>query len=336
MNSHRFTQMVSAAFCLCTLGALAEIAPALKPYADKFEFDRGVLETAKEAQLKPARDRYLAALNAAATTATSAARTADIAAISAEIESVNLNSVVPEFPPDLPRTLAQERRSYLATTSSIIRNFPQRQRDLAAKYLQTLAALDAQALKTKDSALGEAVANEKQRVLTMLEAAGGGQKNRNIIPNNDFSDGEAGKFPPGWKKEADDVSFSDAMIVTEGRDKFLRFRRLQVQKRAGLIPEKDLPIPARAKSVEFSFRMRVKGLVIGTEWGIHPGVHCTVRDARGEEVAGEWGVSKVDTGWKRFSGRVEIPATGKMLRVSVGPHGAAGIIDFDDINVEFH
>jgi hypothetical protein len=328
--------MVLAACCFSALGALADMPPALKPYADKFELDRSVLDTAKEAQIKPARERYLAALNTAQTAATTAARTADIAAINAEIESVNLNSVVPDFPPDLPRTLAQERRNYLAVVGNILRAMPQRQRDLAARYLQTLAALDTQAMKTKDSALGEAVANEKQRVLALMEAAGGGQKNRNIIPNNDFSDGEPGKFPPGWKKEADDVSYSDAMIVTEGRDKFLRFRRLQVQKRAGVVPEKDLPIPARAKSVEFSFRMRVKGLVVGTEWGIHPGVHCTVRDARGEEVAGEWGVTKTDCGWKRFSGRVEILATGKMLRVSVGPHGAAGIIDFDDINVEFH
>jgi|GEM_PF-3117070 len=335
MNSSRFLRLVLAA-SLYTCLASADLPPALKTFADRFEFDRSVLTAAKEAQLKPARDRYLAVLTAAQQTATAATRTGDLAAITTEMEHVNLNTLPPEFPPDLPRTLAAERRNFLTAVTTVAKTFPARERDLASRYLQTLAGLDATAMKTHDAALSDAVSAEKQRVVTLMEAAGGGQKNRNIIPNGDFSDGEPGHFPPGWKREAEDVSASDMTIITEGRDRFLRFRRLQVQKRAGVTPEKELPIPARAKVAEFSFRMRVKGIVAGTEWGIYPGVHCTARDARGEEVSGEWGITKTDTPWKRFTGRVEIPATAKTLRVVVGPHGAAGIIDFDDVVVEFH
>ncbi len=335
MNSIRFLRMVIAACLTLPIHAAPDHPAALKPYADKFEGEYAVLQATKDLQLKPARERYLTSLTAAQRIATTAAKTADIAAIASEMEGVNTDSLTPEPPPDLPRTLTADRRNYIAVSANVARTVPQRQRDLASKYLQTLAALDANALRTKDQALGAAIAGEKQRVLALMEAAGGGQRNRNIIANADFSEGEPGKSPPGWKQSADDVSVTDAMIVTEGTDKFVRFRRLQAVKRANLIPDRDLLIPARTKWAEFSFRMRVKGFVVGSDWDIHPGIKFTACDGRGEGVASAWGQTKQDTSWKRFTGRVEIPATAKTLRVTMGPHASAGIVDFDDLVVEF-
>jgi hypothetical protein len=335
MNSRRFIRITFAAILAFAVPVMGALPASVKPYADKFEAERAALEATKELQLKPARERYLAALANAQRAATAAAKTTDIAAIASEIQGANVNSLTPEMPPDLPRTLTQERRAFVTVAANVARTVPQRQRELAAKYLQTLGALEANAFKAKDTALAEAIAAEKQRVIPFMEAAGGGQRNRNIIANSDFSTGEPGRFPPEWRQQASDVSVSDATIVTEGTEKFVRFRRLQALRRANLVPEKELPIPARSKWAEFSFRMRVKGYVAGTEWDPYPGIKFSARDARGEEISSEWGQIKQDTGWKRFTGRVAIPPEGKTLRVAMGPHGAAGVIDFDDLVVEF-
>jgi hypothetical protein len=167
-----------------------------------------------------------------------------------------------------------------------------------------------------------------------MEAAGGGQKFRNVVANGDFSEGAAGAFPPGWQTEPG-FPVTDVMIVAEGSERFLRFRRLQAIRRANLLTDKAVPIPARAKSVEFSVRMRVKGLVPGKEYHIHPAVHVTARDGRDEEVGGAWTEMKQDSNWKRMSARFAVPPNAKSLSIALGPYGSAGVIDFDDVAVEF-
>ncbi len=315
--------------------ACAELPPALKAVADKFESSYAAVAAAAVAQLEPVRQRYLDALNVAQQAATAAGKTADIAAITAEINGVRTGDVVETFPPDLPRELAQARRNYVTVATSNARTIPPKQRELATQYLQSLGILDLAAVRNRDAALSEAIATEKARVQALLDTAGGGQKNHNVAPDGDFSQGQANAFPPGWKGEADDVTVNDATIVTEGSEKFLRFRRLQAMHRADLIPEKEITIPARTKWVEFSVRMRVKGLVLGKDYDPNPGMHVFGRDARGEMAGTGWAMTKQDTAWKRFAGRLELPPTAKTLQISVGPHGAAGVMDFDDIVVEF-
>jgi hypothetical protein len=68
---------------------------------------------------------------------------------------------------------------------------------------------------------------------------------------------------------------------------------------------------------------------------MYPGAHVTARDARGEEVGGAWAEAKQDSNWKRVTARFEVPPTAKTLRIAAGPFGAAGVIDFDDVAVEF-
>ena len=148
-----------------TLVSHAELPAGLKPHAEKYNRDRAALATTAEATLKPARERYLAALTAAQKTAMAATKTGDIAAIAAEISGVTAGAVPPNIPPDLPRSLAAERRNFVTATATVERTVPPRRRELATAYLQMLATLDAQALKAKDAALTEAVAAEKQRVL---------------------------------------------------------------------------------------------------------------------------------------------------------------------------
>jgi hypothetical protein len=312
----------------------APLPPNIKTHAEQFEKNWQASKASADAQLAPVRDRYVAALTAAQKTAEAAARTTDLAAITTELEGVRAGTAPAEAPPDLPRSLAGERRAYITTAATLNRTLTQRQRDLASKYLQTLAALESNPATTKDAALSEAVASEKQRVLGLLEASGGGAKHRNVIVNGDFSEGQNGASPPGWKKETE-VNVTDAMIVSEGPNKFLRFRRLAALRRANLDPEKEIPVPANAKAAEFSVRMRVKGLVRGKDWGVLPSLNVSGRDARGEEVSKEAIALKEDGAWRRLSGRVLLPDTAKTLKVAVGPNGAAGILDVDDIEVEF-
>ena len=44
---------------------------------------------------------------------------------------------------------------------------------------------------------------------------------------------------------------------------------------------------------------------------------------------------KQDSTWKRDAGRFTLSATAKTLRIAIGPHGTARVIDFDDVVVEF-
>lgn len=330
----RILPLLAVALAL-QIPVIAQLPAALKPHADKFDQDRAALEAFAETQVKPARERYLAVLAAAQKAATAASRTADIAAIASEIDGVGANALTDPFPPDLSKSLAPDRRNYLAAATNVARTVPPRLRDLAAKYLQTLATLDANALRAKDAALIDAIRGEKQRAIGFTEAAGGGQKNRNLLANGDFSQGDIGGRPPGWKDEAGDVSVTDASVVTDGNERFLRFRRLQALRRANCLPEREIVVPARAKWVEFSVKIRVKGLVPGKEYHMHPGVHVTARDARGEELGGKWAAAKQDGPWKRYTERFQIPPNTKTVRFALGPFGAAGIVDFDDTELEF-
>jgi hypothetical protein len=324
-----------AVLLFCGMGAAgAELPGILKPLSAKFEADNAALVAAGEAQLKPARERYLTFLAAAARTATAAAKTGDIAAINAEIEGTRSDSLSPDFPADLPRGLATERRIYVTVAGNVAKTIPPRQRELAANYLKTLATAEAEALKNRDTAGAEAIAAEKTRVVGLLEAAGGGQKNRTVVVNGDFSQGEVGAWPLGWVKSTE-VSVGDATIIAEGTERFLRVRRLQALQRANLKPEKEIVIPAKAKWVEFSVRIRAKGVVPGKDWDKYPGLKLSARDGRDEEVTSAWGLVKQDTNWQRVTGRMEIAPTAKTLRINIGPHNAAAIVDFDDVTVAF-
>ena len=315
--------------------AVAELPPALKPHTERYDRDRAALIASGEAALKPARERYLAVLAAAQKAATAATKTGDIAAITAEISGVNAGAVSPEIPPDLPRSLAAERRNFSTTSGNVAKTIPARQRELAARYLQTLAALDAQALKTKDPELTEAVAVEKQRVLPHMEAAGGGQKNRNIVENGDFSAGKPGDWPPGWKPNVNWRRADDLTLIREGSEQFIRYRRLQAMHSADASPEKEIAIPARTRSAEFSVRIRVKGLVAAKDFDAYPGLKISARDAAGEKLTEERVEIKQEGAWKKLAGRCAVPETAKTLRVELGPLGAAGVVDFDDVVVEF-
>ncbi len=325
----------TAALVLLSAAVWAQAPTQLKNLTAAYELQRSALTNTFENQVKGARDRYLASLSAAQKAAMAATRTADLAAIAAEIESINSGALPEAAPPDLPRALLQDRRVAAMALSTATRTILPRQRELAVAYHRSLVALEENARKANDPALIDAVAAEKQRALGEVENTGGGQKNRNLVDNGDFAKGPDGSMPIGWTKMHDWKEVSDATVVSEGRDKFLRFRRLQAIQQANLRPEKSMPIPAKARYAEVTFRMRVEGLVKGKEYDPWPGVHIAAKDARDESLAKEEAVMKGDSGWKKLTARLQIPNGAKNLSMGMGPYGAAGIVDFDDVVLEF-
>lgn len=326
--------LIFLALCSFAVLAVADLPPSLKPHSDRFEADRAALTASAEKHLKTPRDRYLLALTSAEKAATAAGKQQDAVAIAAEMRDVGAGTPAEEFPPDLPRVLLPQRRDYMTAVATVTKTVPTKLRELADKYLQAIAAFEKSGLKPTDAAIINAVSAEKQRVMDLVEAAGGWQKHQNVVANSDFSQGEPGTMPPKWQAEAE-IPVTDATVVSDDAARFLRFRRLHPLRRANLLPEKEVTIPAKARSVAFSVRLRVKGLVPGKDYDTYPGAHITGRDARGEEAGGGWAVVKEDTGWKRFTVRFALKPEAKTLRIAIGPFGAAGLLDVDDIEVEF-
>jgi hypothetical protein len=154
------------------------------------------------------------------------------------------------------------------------------------------------------------------------------QKHRNIIANGDFSQGQDGAMPPGWKQETE-------VVVTDAHDRFGRDQPISAlssdrsvearqfdtgerDSRAGECEERG----SRAAYAREGPRAR-DGLEHLS--GLDPERARWPRRGRGEATV----EAKADTNWKRFTGRLDLPATAKTLKVTVGPHGAAGIFDFE-------
>lgn len=320
---------------VCLAQTPATASEQLKSLTANYEVQRTNLTSMSEAQVKAPRDRYLADLTAAQKAAVAATRTTDLAAISAEMDAIQKSALPENAPPDLPKTLLQDRRALVSAQSAATRTLVPKKRDLASAYLRSLVALEESARRAKDQTTIDAIATEKQRAIAEVEGSGGGEKNRNVVDNGDFSRGPESGIPESWARAHQWKDVPDCTIVTEGREKFLRFRRLQAIEQADIKPEKTLPIPARARSAEVSFRMRVEGLVKGTKYDFWPGVRLSARDARDEKLAQTDAVMKENSSWKRLTARVDLPKGTTALSVIVGPFLSAGIVDFDDVVVEF-
>lgn len=318
------------------LPCAAEVPAGLKPYVDRFDQDCAALNALKDAQMKVPRDRYQTALAAAGKAAGVAGKTNVIAAVNAEIEAVGKGEVREGFPADLPHQLAPARDGYLMAAASAARAMPSRQREAASRYLRVLATLEASAAKSMDAEMADAVSNERMRAVALLEAASG-KSDRNAVPNGDFTEGDNGSMPTEWRSVSAETPVADATLVTEGMDRFLRFKRATALPHADLVLGSEIALPAKTKALSYSVRMRVKGAAItGKAHNLNPGVHFIARDANEQEVCNAWASATQESSWRKFGGRMQLPATAKSLRIVLGPNGSTGTIDFDDVEVEFH
>jgi hypothetical protein len=207
--------------------------------------------------------------------------------------------------------------------------------------LQALAPLEQTAAQQRNTALAEAVAGEKERVLAATTTAVAPALRKNALKNGDFSQADAGGLPKGWQPKGnefqkDSVPWqNDASILQEGSEKFLRFRRKVSVRQANLAPVPVIMVPERAKVAEVSVRLRVEGLVPAKGFGQYPGVGFRVFDAAGNSPGWEWAVTKENTRWRTVTASLVLQPGAKTLEMAVGPWSAAGICDFDDVEVEF-
>jgi hypothetical protein len=209
-------------------------SPQLKNLKMGYEQQKAALATAAESQIKGPREKYLAALGVAQKSALTASRTADLAAISGEMAAASDGSLPEAPPPDLPKSLLQDRRALATALAAVLRTLAPKKRDLANSYVRNLTALEDSARRGKDQAALDAIAAEKQKAVGELDNAGGGEKNRNVVANGDFSQGAETGIPEGWTRAHSWKDVKDCGIVSDGRDKFLRFRRLQADNQSDI------------------------------------------------------------------------------------------------------
>jgi hypothetical protein len=152
---------------------------------------------------------------------------------------------------------------------------------------------------------------------------------------------DAEGLPAGWKPKGadyqkDDVTWqNDAMVIREGTEKFLRFRRDASVRLANVAPVATIMVPDRAKAAVVSAKLRVEGLVPGNNYDRYPGISIKAFDATGKSPGSASAAATESTRWRTFTARLTLQPGAKTLDLSLGPCAAAGICDFDDITLKF-
>jgi hypothetical protein len=247
----------------------------------------------------------------------------------------------PTIPADLPHSLGGARRDFLAAVEAAEKNVSARVKELNERYTQTLTSLERTAVSQGNAPLAEALKLEKERILTLNTTAAAPALRHNVIVNGDFSKAGPDGLPAGWVPKGtgyqqDSVPWqNDALLVQEGTGKFLRFRRAASVRLANLAPAAAIPIPDRAKAAVVSVRVRVEGLVPGKGYDRFPGVAIKALDAKGNSPGPISASATENTRWRNVTARLTLQPGAKTLELAVGPWAAAGICDFDDVELKF-
>jgi hypothetical protein len=317
--------------------------PQLAPHAAKYAQDRQALEGERARQVEALRKRYAAALTAARLDAVKTNKNASVVAIDAEIVAANSEVRSATIPPDLPRTLAGARREFMMGFETLEKTVGTRIKDLNSRYVQTLNTLGQNAQKQGNTALVAALIAEKARIAAGQPATPAAPaKYKNVIMNGDFSTvAEGGLLPAGWQPKGADYQGNnvpwqnDAQVIQAGTEKFLRFRRAGSVRLSNLGPVEPILIPERAKVAVVSAKIRVEGLVPGTNYDRFPSVSIRAFDAAGKSPGPATAAATENTRWRTFTATLTLQPDAKTLDVAVGPSAAAGICDFDDVTVKF-
>lgn len=149
----------------------AELPPALKPTAENYDRSMKSYDATVEAQVKAARDAYIATLDVARKRAAGAKRTEEVAAIEAETKAAKSGPLTGELPANLPNELMTFRERYVSAPKRATDAVASPRRFTRQNYLKWLDGMAAAAARGKDAALEAAVAAERKRVLASEEKA---------------------------------------------------------------------------------------------------------------------------------------------------------------------
>jgi hypothetical protein len=319
----------------------AQMFPQLDPHVTKYTQERKALDDARARQVQALRARYQSALTTLRADAAKANKGGAIVAIDAEMESSKADVQSSEMPADLPRGLTTPRRDFIAGLDTTEKAYTARLREMNARYLQTLNALERGAAGQKDASLAEAIRTEKTRIAAIDTVAAPTALRRDAVTNGDFSLIGQDKLPTGWEPRGTGYQKgsvpwqNDALVITEGSEKFVRFRRTTSVRLANIGPITPIQIPSRAKAAVVSAKIRVEGLEPGKNYDRFPGVAIWAVDAAGKSPGNVSASATENTRWRNYTARLTLQPGAKTLEVSVGPWAATGICDFDDIEVKF-
>ncbi len=308
-----------------------DIHPKLAPLKAKYESEVQAARTQRDEALAKVQAIYERALANAEHAAASARDLKAVAAIDRERKAAAEGNLAPAFPADLPGSLQNARREFLAGLAKVAGEYGPQIQKIDAEYVAQLLRIDA----GSDAALQQQIATEKQRVL-----GSAGEKKparseslisrRSVVVNGDFSLGEPGSAPQGWSPAYPGGSVK---LVADGNNSVLRLEVTGKPENAGV--KQDVPIPEGARAVTFRARMRGKPGNLKTQPKAAAQITLRIRDAKDQMLPPSILTSKHSVQWQSEQRTFDLPAGAKSIEIVVRSVFAEGTFDFDDVSVEF-
>ena len=163
--------LLALAIAIATTLHAQELAPELAPLVAKHKADIAALDAQKDAAIARVQQTYLAALDGAERTATTAGKLEVFAAITKEREALQSGLMAPALPEGLPKILQSARKAYLDGTARVTAYVQPRQKAIDADYLRTLAGLQARASGKPE--LATQIDAEKKNLLASVAGSAG-------------------------------------------------------------------------------------------------------------------------------------------------------------------
>ena len=313
-----------------------DLAPELAPLVAKHKADLAALDAQKAAAIARAQQPYLAALDSAEKTATTAGALEVVATITKEREALKTGLMAPALPEGLPKTLQPARKSCLDATARVSADAGPRQRAIDAEYLRALAALQPKAAANAE--LAKQIAAEKESLLANASSATGDKKpaavnSRNVVVNGTFDAADADGRPRGWTFYGPGAE-GLMKVVREGSNSFLQMVITGAPLSVGV--DQHIPVPPRAKAITLRARIRGKATdhhANDPNWGGN--VLGRFFNADGKELGGPMVIGGREAGWKSLAKNEPIPTGAKEVVVACTGWWVSGIFDFDEVEVEF-
>ena len=311
-----------------------ELLPELAVKAGKYKAVSAELDKQKREAIALAAKSYVSALDGVEKSATTKGEMALVAAVGKEREALTAGALEPDLPAGLPKMRLQgSRRALLGKLSQINTDFDRRKKQLDGNYLEALLSLQAKALTNPE--LAKQIATEKAALLNSVNASGSGAQTskqanvKNAVVNGNFEKVVHGK-PDGW------TNTKTVTVEPESSNKFARF--IQFLNKDGtsgdLFCDQTVEIPANAKTVAISVRIRTKDCVL-REVGI-PSCAISFLDRKGNllsQVGQRWDGN--NGSWQSGQKEGPIPKDAVVANVAISNGGCSGQIDFDDVEVTF-
>ena len=325
------------AFLAAVLAGMAlhaqELLPELAAPAAKHKAALEALDKQKAEAVALAAKSYVSALDSVEKSATAAGQIDRVAAVVKEREAALAGMLEPTLPAALPKAkLLMARKSLLAASERVGKDFVARKKLADADYLKALAALQPKAAANPE--LAKQVATEKAALLGGGgSGVGGRQTSKKANPKNVVFNGDFEKLVDG-KPEGMWVTAGKA--VTEENNTFVRMDEEAVNNGgrvdAHYVILQEIEFPKDAKIVTISARIRTKARVGSNR----PSAMVIFRNIDAVQISNIVTDFQEGNGaWKTCQGKGAVPKEAVKAFVLIVNGRFPTQYDFDDIEVTF-